>query len=100
MDRLGTERNALTDNGEGRVYMKELAEAVEQSDRIIVTEHSHVDDVLDELIQPQRPKDYRPIIFTTREVPYRHTKHGRRDTRCGARGHFPAASYDHLLSRK
>lgn len=68
LDRLRAEQNAVPDNGEGRVYIKELAEAVEKSDRIVVTEHSNVDDVLDELTQPQRPKDYRPIIFTTREL--------------------------------
>lgn len=68
LGRLRAERNAVPDNGEGRVYINELAEAVEESDRIVVTEHSNVDDVLDELTQPQRPKDYRPIIFATREL--------------------------------
>lgn len=68
MDSLGAERNALPDNGEGRAYIKELAAAVGESDRIVVTEHSNVDDVLDELTQPQRPKDYRPIIYAAREL--------------------------------
>jgi hypothetical protein len=68
LDRLRVERIASPDNGEGRLYIKELAEAVEKSDRIVVTEHSNVDDVLDELTQPQRPKDYRPIIFSTHEL--------------------------------
>lgn len=68
VDRQQAELNALSDSGEGRLYINALAEAIEKSDRIVVTEHSNVDDVLDELTQPQRPKDYRPIVYTTRKL--------------------------------
>jgi hypothetical protein len=68
LDRVRTERNGLADSGEGRLYITALAEAIQKSDRIVVTEHSNVDDVLDELTQPQRPKAYHPIVFATHEL--------------------------------
>lgn len=66
--RVQSERSASPDNGEGRLYINALADAIEKSDRIVVTEHSNVDDVLDEATQPQRPENYQPIVFNTHEL--------------------------------
>lgn len=68
LDQMRAERNALPDSGEGRLYINALVDTIQKSDRIVVTEHSNVDDVLDELTQPQRPTDYQPIIYTTHEL--------------------------------
>ncbi len=88
-DGLRTERNEVPDSGEGRLYIDTLAKTIEKSDRIVVTEHSTVDDVLDELTQPQRPKDYSPIVFTTHEL----SPHERSDFLAAVRN-MPARTQD------
>ena len=64
----GTELSALHDSGDGRIYIKALAKSLQESDRIVVTEHSNVDDILDLETQPQRPVEYNPTICTTHEL--------------------------------
>lgn len=53
---------------DGSLYIRALVEAVQDSQRIVISEHSHVDDVLDQLTQPQRPAGYIPIIYSTHEL--------------------------------
>ena len=61
-------RHTGADNGEGRLYIAELAEAIEKADRIVVTEHSIDDDILDVETQQQRPASYVPVIYVTKEL--------------------------------
>lgn len=68
LDQMRSEQNALPDSGEGRLYINALVNAIQRSDRIVVTEHSNVNDVLDELTLPQRPPDYHQITYTTHEL--------------------------------
>jgi hypothetical protein len=63
-----TQQGLDQDSGEGGLYIAELAKEVQQSDRIVVTEHSNVDDMLDPETQPQRPAAYIPVIYATREL--------------------------------
>ena len=63
-----TESSALQTSGDGRIYIKALAKALQESDRIVVTEHSNVDDILDPETQPQRPVKYNPTIYTSHEL--------------------------------
>lgn len=67
-DQPGIALNAMQDSGDGRMYINALAEALQESDRIVVTEHSNVDDILDPETQPQRPIEYIPIVYATHEL--------------------------------
>jgi hypothetical protein len=60
--------SVLSDSSEGRLYIKALVETVQKSDRIVITEHSNVDDILDPETQPQRPAGYIPITYATHEL--------------------------------
>lgn len=61
-------QNVSQDSGEGRLYIDALAAVIEQSERIIIAEHSDVEDLADEVTQPHRPKDYRPVVYASREL--------------------------------
>lgn len=67
-EQMRAAQNALPDSGAGRLYIDALADAIQKSDRIVVTEHSNIYDVLYGSTQPGNPENYRPIIFTTHEL--------------------------------
>jgi hypothetical protein len=60
--------DSLPDSGEGRLYIDALVQAIQASDRIVVTEHSIADDMLDPETQRQRPVGYIPVIYVMREL--------------------------------
>lgn len=62
------EPDTRPDSGEGRQYISDLAAAIRTADRIIVTEHSNVNDVLDEEKQPHLPENYEPVVYASHEL--------------------------------
>ncbi len=65
---LGAPAQEAADNGDGRKYIDAFAGAMRKSDRIVITEHSNANDVLDMTTQPQRPVGYVPRIYMTHEL--------------------------------
>lgn len=57
-----------TDSGDGQLYINALTDAVLKADRIVVTEHSNIYDVLGSSTQQPSEKDYRPVIYSTHEL--------------------------------
>lgn len=72
---LAETRAEPLDSGEGQLYMNALAEAVLRADRIVVTEHSNVNDVLESDTRQPPAGSYRPLIYNTHEF----TTHERAD---------------------
>jgi hypothetical protein len=63
-----TQADATPDNGDGRLYIHALADALRAADRVVVTEHSNAYDLADaEGRSPQRA-DYVPIVYATHEL--------------------------------
>ncbi|MFB9246304.1 hypothetical protein IV454_00690 [Massilia antarctica] len=58
----------IEESGDGRQYVAALETALRSADRIVVSEHSNVDDVLDPDTQPQRPVGYTPTIYISHEL--------------------------------
>jgi hypothetical protein len=65
---VSNELDARPDNGDGRLYIAELANAIRAADRIVVSEHSIAYDMVDEVTQPQLPTDYQPVIYAAYEL--------------------------------
>jgi hypothetical protein len=52
--------------GEGKRYLNALKAALRDADRIVVTEQSSADDLLDPVTQPQRPVAFVPTVYVRR----------------------------------
>lgn len=55
-------------DSEGKRYIDALADAVRDAHRIVVTEQSSEDDLLDPVKQPQRPVNFIPTVYASREL--------------------------------
>lgn len=62
------ELDTRSHDGEGQLFIAELAAAIRSADRIVVSEHSIGYDVLDEKTQPELPVNYKPIIYANQEL--------------------------------
>jgi hypothetical protein len=68
MDKQSASASASIDNPSGGLYLKDLAAAIDNADRVVLTEHSIAYDVLDAQTQPQLPVGYMPVTYVSREL--------------------------------
>ncbi|MES2316663.1 MAG: hypothetical protein V4631_04145 [Pseudomonadota bacterium] len=61
--------DAEPDNGEGRLYIAELADAIRKADRIVVTEHAYEYDGVDPYIDGKpEPKAHDIFVYSSKEL--------------------------------